>query len=184
MGAKMSDSKYTVVLTKDEEQPEIFNVTVPALPGCFTWGFGRREALKNAIEAIELYLDCISEKDISYSEVTICRPIDISPKPSSFPPATPFDCHWPFWCDNSSKDLKMVRMWTPQAGSVLVECINNSRNGRIVTTTSNECFKNVKYVDISDRKLPFLCISNKTFYAISSDDIQSGLCALVCKNDH
>jgi antitoxin HicB len=48
---------YTVVLVPDAETPGAFNVTVPALPGCNTWGQGRSEALDNAREAITLYLE-------------------------------------------------------------------------------------------------------------------------------
>jgi predicted RNase H-like HicB family nuclease len=51
--------KYTVIL-QAETDPNFdgyFNVTVPALPGCFTYGASRDEALSNAREAIEVYLD-------------------------------------------------------------------------------------------------------------------------------
>lgn len=51
--------KYTIVLTRDEDQPRIYNVSVPALPGCFTWGRGKREAYRNAREAIEVYLESL-----------------------------------------------------------------------------------------------------------------------------
>lgn len=63
----MKHLTFVVVLKKDEEQSEIFNVSVPALPGCFTWGFGKKEALKNAKEAIELYLS-VSREDIEVPE--------------------------------------------------------------------------------------------------------------------
>ena len=52
--------KYTVVLTKEPD--ERFSVTVPALPGCFTWGNTREEAIENAREAIQAYLEsCVLE---------------------------------------------------------------------------------------------------------------------------
>ena len=49
--------EYTVVLTPEHG---VYNVIVPALPGCFTWGADREEALANAREAIGLYLEQLS----------------------------------------------------------------------------------------------------------------------------
>ena len=43
--------KYAVVLTRDEEGNWL--ASVPALPGCHTWGKSREEALANAREAVE-----------------------------------------------------------------------------------------------------------------------------------
>ena len=48
--------KFTVVLTKDEDG-KAYNASVPALPGCFTWGKTRASAYKNAREAIALYVE-------------------------------------------------------------------------------------------------------------------------------
>ena len=47
--------RYTVVLEKEKEGG--FVVSVPALPGCFTQGDSRAEALENAREAIGAYLE-------------------------------------------------------------------------------------------------------------------------------
>ena len=47
--------KFNVVLEPAEEGG--FNVTVPALDGCFTQGETEDEALKNAKEAILCYLE-------------------------------------------------------------------------------------------------------------------------------
>ena len=47
---------YTVVLTPDPEDGG-WNVTVPALPGCFTNAETVDEALARAKEAIEAYLN-------------------------------------------------------------------------------------------------------------------------------
>jgi predicted RNase H-like HicB family nuclease len=47
--------KFNVVLEPAEEGG--FNVTVPALDGCFTQGETEKEALKNAKEAILCYLE-------------------------------------------------------------------------------------------------------------------------------
>ena len=49
--------EFTVVLTCEEG---VYNASVPALPGCFTWGNTKKHALKNAREAIELYLESLA----------------------------------------------------------------------------------------------------------------------------
>ncbi|MPZ15687.1 MAG: hypothetical protein GEU73_14910 [Chloroflexi bacterium] len=51
--------EYTVVLTEDPDEPGVYNVEVPALPGCFTFGTGREEALAMAREAIHLYVETL-----------------------------------------------------------------------------------------------------------------------------
>jgi len=54
--------KFKVVL---EPQPEGGYVAyVPALPGCFSQGETKEEALKNIKEAIELYLEVLEEKGL------------------------------------------------------------------------------------------------------------------------
>ena len=47
--------KYTVILVPEEEGG--YSVEVPALPGCYTQGETREEAIAMAREAIELYLE-------------------------------------------------------------------------------------------------------------------------------
>jgi antitoxin HicB len=50
---------YTIIL-QPESDPEFagfFNASVPALPGCFSYGETRGAALKNIREAIELYIE-------------------------------------------------------------------------------------------------------------------------------
>jgi len=47
--------KFNIILEPAEEGG--FNVTVPALDGCFTQGDTEEEALKNAREAILCYLE-------------------------------------------------------------------------------------------------------------------------------
>ena len=51
----MEQLKYSIVLEREEDGG--FVVTVPALPGCVTQGDTREEALTNAREAIEAYLE-------------------------------------------------------------------------------------------------------------------------------
>jgi len=50
---------YTVILEKeiDPEFKGYYNASVPALPGCFSYGATKQEALKNIKEAIALYLE-------------------------------------------------------------------------------------------------------------------------------
>jgi antitoxin HicB len=45
---------YTIVLTHEDDGR--YSVSVPALPGCHTWGDSSAHATKMAHEAIELYL--------------------------------------------------------------------------------------------------------------------------------
>jgi antitoxin HicB len=50
---------YTIIL-QPETDPEFegyYSALVPALPGCFSYGTDREEALGNIKEAIELYLE-------------------------------------------------------------------------------------------------------------------------------
>ena len=59
MAKNANGVKYTVIL-QAESDPQFegyYNVIVPALPGCLTYGATREEALRNAREAIELYLE-------------------------------------------------------------------------------------------------------------------------------
>ena len=50
---------YTAVLVKDEQRR--YCVSVPALPGCHTWGADIGEALMMARDAIEGYLAVLQE---------------------------------------------------------------------------------------------------------------------------
>ena len=50
---------YTVVIRKGNESG--FVATVPALPGCVSQGRTRKEALRNAREAIEAYIEALME---------------------------------------------------------------------------------------------------------------------------
>ena len=49
---------YTIIVqpANDPEFEGYYNASVPALPGCFSCGASREEALANIKEAIELYL--------------------------------------------------------------------------------------------------------------------------------
>ena len=49
--------KYRVLIQRDEDG--IFVAEVPALPGCISQGATRAEALTNAHEAVEAYLESL-----------------------------------------------------------------------------------------------------------------------------
>ena len=53
--------KYRVLIEPDEDG--VFVAQVPSLPGCISQGATRSEALANIREAIELYLESLSEHD-------------------------------------------------------------------------------------------------------------------------
>ena len=57
--------KFTVVFEPDKEQKGVYNVFVPALPGCLSFGESLSEARYNIREAIELYLLTLLEEDES-----------------------------------------------------------------------------------------------------------------------
>jgi predicted RNase H-like HicB family nuclease len=57
--------RYTVVLSP-EPDGSAFNVTVPAMPGCLTWGTTVEEALEHAREAIALHLEGYAERGEPY----------------------------------------------------------------------------------------------------------------------
>ncbi len=50
--------EYKVVLTKDDEGNWL--ASVPAIPGCHSWGATRSEAIANAREAVEACLESLA----------------------------------------------------------------------------------------------------------------------------
>lgn len=52
---------YTIVLT-EEPDGSAFNVTVPVMPGCLTWGATVEEAMIHAREAIALHVEGYIER--------------------------------------------------------------------------------------------------------------------------
>lgn len=57
----MRKNNFTVVLTQDEDNPKIVNAAVPALPGCVSWGYGKKEAMEHIAEAVECYIEEMDE---------------------------------------------------------------------------------------------------------------------------
>ena len=53
----MTDLQYRILLKKEPEGS--YTVIVPILPGCISWGETIDDAINNAHEAIELYLESL-----------------------------------------------------------------------------------------------------------------------------
>ena len=69
--------KFTIVLDPAEEGG--FNVTVPALDGCYTQGDTEEEALTNAKEAIQTYLEGLEKLNQIRSKPTArVRELEVS----------------------------------------------------------------------------------------------------------
>jgi antitoxin HicB len=56
----MKNRTYKILLTKEPEGA--YTATVPALPGCITYGDNVDHAISMAKEAIELYIENLREK--------------------------------------------------------------------------------------------------------------------------
>ncbi|HLC16366.1 MAG TPA: type II toxin-antitoxin system HicB family antitoxin [Thermodesulfovibrionia bacterium] len=61
--------KFTIILEPAEEGG--FNVTVPALDGCFTQGQTEQEAVENAKEAIYVYIEGLEKLNQHYKKAGI-----------------------------------------------------------------------------------------------------------------
>lgn len=68
---------YTAVLSAEPDRSP-WNVIVPDLPGCVTWGTTVEEALANAREAIEVHLDGEPAGDWPPPPKTIVSEIDVT----------------------------------------------------------------------------------------------------------
>ena len=69
--------KFNIILESAEEGG--FNVTVPALDGCYTQGETEKEALDNAREAIFCYLEGLEKvNQIKTAPQTITKEIEIT----------------------------------------------------------------------------------------------------------
>lgn len=56
----MKNRTYKILLTKEPEGA--YTATVPALPGCITYGDNIDHAISMAKEAVELYIENLREK--------------------------------------------------------------------------------------------------------------------------
>lgn len=73
----MSQHKFKIILQWDQEE-QVFNVSVPALSGCVTFGKTKEEAVIRAQEAIEGYIEAskaaalpIPGSDVEITEVMV-----------------------------------------------------------------------------------------------------------------
>ena len=67
--------KYTVLIRAGNEGG--FVATVPALPGCVSQGRTRRQALRNAKEAIEAYIEALLEDGLPVPVQTDAEFVDV-----------------------------------------------------------------------------------------------------------
>ena len=67
--------KYTVLIRAGNESG--FVATVPALPGCVSQGPTRRQALRNAKEAIEAYIEALLEDGLPVPIQTDAELVDV-----------------------------------------------------------------------------------------------------------
>lgn len=73
----MQSLHYTVILEREEDGG--YHAFVPALPGCHTQGDTIDEALANAREAIQAYLDSLkAEGEPAPVEDIIIKPVEIA----------------------------------------------------------------------------------------------------------
>ncbi len=67
--------KYTVLIRAGNESGYV--ATVPALPGCVSQGRTRRQALRNAKEAIEAYIEALLEDGLPVPVQTNAELVDV-----------------------------------------------------------------------------------------------------------
>jgi predicted RNase H-like HicB family nuclease len=57
-GKGMKTYVFRVVIEPDEDR---YYADIPALPGCYSWGYTYEEALRNIKEAAELWVETLAE---------------------------------------------------------------------------------------------------------------------------
>ncbi|MBI4993881.1 type II toxin-antitoxin system HicB family antitoxin [Candidatus Wolfebacteria bacterium] len=55
--------KFTAIFAPEKDAPNVYNASVPVLPGCFSFGDSFDEAKYNIREAVELYLLSILDNE-------------------------------------------------------------------------------------------------------------------------
>lgn len=68
---------YRVTIEPDEDR---FYAEIPALPGCYSWGYTYEEALKSIKEAAELWVETLAEdgEPIPEEDVEVLRQAPIT----------------------------------------------------------------------------------------------------------
>lgn len=69
-------SKLTFRIKMQPEPEGGFTVTVPALPGCVTWGETYEHAIAMSREAIEGYIEVLEAEGLPIPSDTITEPIE------------------------------------------------------------------------------------------------------------
>jgi len=82
----MVPSRFTLLLSRDEEEPESFNVSVKELPGCYTHGKTVEECIARSIEAIQGFLESQAQDgeidlpaELSFDEIEVGLTIPTTP---------------------------------------------------------------------------------------------------------
>ena len=57
-GKGMKTYVFRVVIEPDEDR---YHAEIPALPGCYSWGYTYEEALRNIKESAELWIETLAE---------------------------------------------------------------------------------------------------------------------------
>ncbi|MBI2923068.1 MAG: type II toxin-antitoxin system HicB family antitoxin [Planctomycetes bacterium] len=70
--------KLTVVIRKDPEEKSVYNASVPAFPGCHTWGRSRAEALKRAKEAMLVYIESLEARGEPIPKDVDCTQVEVA----------------------------------------------------------------------------------------------------------
>ena len=52
---------FVLKVTLNEEEDGRWSASVPALPGCSSWGYSKQEALDNIKDAAEIYIEDMIE---------------------------------------------------------------------------------------------------------------------------
>jgi len=65
----MARSRYTLVISRDEEDASQYNVAVKELPGCYTHGTSLEQCIARAWEAIQGFLESQARKEAVISAV-------------------------------------------------------------------------------------------------------------------
>ncbi len=52
--------QYTIAISYDRAE-RVYNVSVPSLPGCHSWGRTKRDAVRHVREAIQVYLETLAD---------------------------------------------------------------------------------------------------------------------------
>ena len=67
---------YVFKIELEQEEDGRWSATVPALPGCFSWGYTREEALETIEENVRAWLEVLRDKGEPFRELVRARERD------------------------------------------------------------------------------------------------------------